>query len=83
MREVIYLCGKDKKNIIATNHCKARFKESNSQGIEIVEIDNILTAGMNFTDDYVKYLAEKICDMINEDIQSGLTGKYKEGLYEE
>lgn len=78
MREEIYLCGKNKKNVIATNHCKARFKETNHQGIPIIEIDNILTAGISFTDDYVKLLAEKICDMINEDIQNGLTGKYEE-----
>ena len=78
MREVIYLCGKDKKNVIATNHCKAIFRENNSQGIPIIEIDNILTAGINFTDDYVKLLAEKICDMINKDIQNGLTGKYED-----
>lgn len=78
MREEIYLCGKDKKNVIATNHCRARFRENDSQGIPIIEIDNILTAGIDFTDDYVKLLAEKICEMINEDIENGLTGKYND-----
>ena len=77
MIEEIRLCGTDKKNIVATNHCRAYFKDSKRQGIPIVEIDNIMTAGIPFTDDYVTLLAEKICKMINEDLKSGLTGEYK------
>lgn len=75
MREEIYLCG-DKP--FATNHCRAYDKNNKFNGRSIIEIDNILTAGIPFTDDYVTLLAEKICDMINEDLKSGLTGKYKD-----
>ena len=71
--EIIFLCGNDKKNIFATNHCRAIFKENNSQGIEIIEIDNILTSGLPFSDEYVTELAEKICDIINEDLKNGRT----------
>ena len=74
--EEIRLCGTDKNNVVATNHCRDYFKDSDRQGIVVVEIDNIMTSGIPFTDEYVTFLAEKICDMINEDLKSGLTGKY-------
>ena len=75
MREEIFLCGKDK--VFATNHCRAYDNNDVFHGRSIIEIDNILTGGIPFTDDYVTLLAEKICDMINKDLESGLTGGYK------
>ena len=78
MIEEIRLCGIDKKKITATNHCRDYFKDTNTQGVVICEIDNIMTSGIPFTDDYVTLLAEKICKIINEDLKSGLTGKYRE-----
>lgn len=77
-QEEIRLCGKTKKEVKATNHCRAFFEDTNTQGILICEIDNILVCGIPFTDDYVELLAEKICDIINKDLAKGVTGQYWE-----
>ena len=76
--EEIRLCGVNKQSVIATNHCRDYFEETKRQGIVVCEIDNILTNGIPFTDDYVELLAEKICKIINDDLKSGLTGEYRE-----
>lgn len=73
--EEIRLCGKTKKEVKATNHCRAYFEDTNTQGILICEIDNIMTSGIPFTDEYVELLAEKICKIINEDLKNGVTGR--------
>lgn len=65
MMEEIYIC-----NGKATNHCRAYDENGKFKGKHLIEIDNILCSGIS--NKYVTVLAEKICDIINEDIKNGI-----------